>query len=178
VCQTLLVVVVAALLGAPAATAQVDPGRLVLRQADVPAGFRLQPRESGVRTNALESREAEARRLIARSGRRIGYQTRFDRAGRTIQSRADLCRNARGARVFLGAIDDEMRKGGIRGLVRLRVGLGGGGWLYTGRVEPAFVLVVWSYRRAFAGVVTTGLSRAATLALARKQQRRIADALR
>ena len=167
-----------ALLVAPLAAAQVDPGRLVLRGSDVPSGFRLDSGVSGVRTNAMESRAPVVRRLIARSGRTTGYQSRFDNEKRAIRSRADLFRRPGGARLFLEFFDEEMRKGGIAGLVRLRVRVGAGGWLYTGRSVAAFVLVVWRHDRVFGGLMTTGLSRARTIALARAQQRRIAAALR
>lgn len=171
---------VSALLAAPYAAAEVDPSRLVLRQADVPSGYRLDGRTSGVRTNESESRAgAEARRLIARSARTTGYETEFDgQGGFAIESRADLFRGARGARMFLDWLDAEMRKAGIAGVVRTRVGVGSGGWLYTGRTTAAFVLIAWRHDRVFAGVVATGLSKARVVALARVQQRRIASALR
>jgi hypothetical protein len=168
-----------ALVLAPVGAAEIDAGRLVLRQSDVPPGFRLDARQSGVRTNAAESRSGvAARRLIARSGRTTGYEVEFDRQELVIDARVDLFRRASGARMFLDWIEAEYRKAGVLGLVPTRAAIGAGGWVYAGRRGSAFVLVVWRYDRAFAGVVATGLSKPRTLALARTQQRRIAAALR
>jgi hypothetical protein len=161
-----------------AATADLDPRSLVLRQADVPAGFRLDRNGSGVRSNAEESAgQPEVRRMFARSGRVTGYEAAFDSAAAQLESRADVFRKPAGARLLLDWFDRELRMSGLRGLRRASIRIGAAGWVYAGPSPSPFVLVVWRYDRVFAGVVTRGLTRARTIALARAQQRRIAAAL-
>ena len=61
-----------------AAAAQVDPQLLVLRQADVPAGFALDREQSGVRTNESESKgDRRLPGLLRRWGRVTGYETEY-----------------------------------------------------------------------------------------------------
>lgn len=163
----------------PPASAAPSPQELVLRQGDVPAGFRLDPAESGVRSNA---REIEAtprlRPLFARWGRVTGYEVAFERKSDSseIDARADLFRRAAGARSLLAWYDRELRKASPVALRRDAVAIGSGGWVYTG---TAVTVVVWHSGRVFAGVSGAGeVTKARTLALARAQQRRIAAALR
>lgn len=166
-------------LAVPAAAARIDPATLVLSQADVPAGFRLDREGSGIRSNATEARND--RRLGAqfrRWGRVTGYEAEFDRADATISCRADLFATARGAREMFELFEREVAKSGILGLERTRIGLGAGGWVYGGGSAAAFVLVAWRDGRVFAGIAATGVSRKQTIALARTQQRRIAAALK
>jgi hypothetical protein len=172
-------VAAAALLSAPLAAAELDPGALVLRQSDVPAGFEVDRVQTGSRTNEQEAKsDPRAAALFERWGRVTGYEAGFDRGSASIDSRADLLRTAKGARMLLDFFELEMRKGGIKGLVRSRVRLGAEGWVYRGRSPFAFTVVAWRYKRVFAGVAGMGISRDGTLALARVQQRRIAAALR
>ncbi len=160
------------------AAADVAPKGLVLSQADVPAGFRLDPGGSGIRPNATESKgQPEVRRMFARAGRVTGYEVHFDRGPSTIESRADLFRRADGAQALFGWFVREVKFAGIAGLERSRAGVGAEGWVYTSRSMGAFTLVVWRYDRVFAGVVARGISRERTLTLARVQQRRIAATL-
>jgi len=167
-----------ALLCVPLAAAELDPSRLALAQADVPPGYRLDERTSGVRSNAMESKgKAEVQRLLARTGRTTGYEAEFDKRELRIESRIDVFRRAGGARIFLDWFEVEMRKAGVLGLTRSRARIGAGGWTYAGRAPSAFTLVVWRYDRVFGGVVATGLSKAQVFALARVQQRRMAAAL-
>ena len=173
------VVAAAALLSAPLAAAEIDPRALVLRQSDVPAGFVVDRGDTGLRTNEREAKsDPRASALFERWGRVTGYEAEFDRGSASISSRADLLRTAKGARMLLDFFELEMRKSGIKGLVRTRLRLGAEGWVYRGRSPFAFTVVAWRYGRVFAGVAGTGISRARTLALARVQQRRIAAALR
>ena len=163
----------------PAAAASgndVDPSKLVLRQTDLPTGFRVERAE--VRTNAEQARsDARAGRLFARWGRITGYDARFVRGTDGISSRADLLRAPAGARMLFDFFEGEVRKSGIKGLVRSRVRIGDHGSLYRARSPVAFAVVVWRHERVFAGVATTGVSRERALALARVQQRRIAAVL-
>ena len=64
----------AAVLAVPAGAAAVDPKALVLRQADVPDGFRVVPDQSGIRSNReLAKGGPEHRRQVERSGRVTGF---------------------------------------------------------------------------------------------------------
>jgi hypothetical protein len=161
------------------AAAGVAPKGLVLSQADLPAGFRLDRGGTGVRSNASESTgQPEVRRMFARSGRVTGYEAQFDRGLSTIESRADLFRRADGAQLLFRWFVREVKVAGITGLKRSRADVGAEGWLYTSPSMGTFTLVVWRHDRVFAGVVARGISRERTLTLARVQQRRIASALR
>lgn len=176
--RIVLGVATALALAVPAAAATIDPATLVLSQADVPAGFRLDREGSGVRSNAAEAKnDRELGAQLRRWGRVTGYEAEFDRADATLSCRADLFTSPRGAREMFELFEREVAKAGIRGLERTRIGLGAGGWVYGGGSAAAFVVVAWRDRRVFAGVAATGLSRRQTLALARVQQRRIAAAL-
>lgn len=161
----------------PAAAADVYPRALALHLADVPSGFTLDRARSGVRSNASEvSRHPELATLFARAGRVTGYSAEFRRGSAFIGSRADLLLRPQGARVLLAWYDREVRKGGVRGLERSRARVGAESWLFW---EPTseLALVAWRFRRVFAAVLGTDLTKEQTLALARAQQRRIAAAL-
>ena len=162
-----------------AAAAEVDPKALVLAPSDLPRGFVLDREESGLRTNADEAKDGrEARELIVRTGRVTGYEVTWSKRGATLDSRADLCRRAAGARVLLDFVEEGMQKSGIAGLRRAPASVGAESWIYFGSRPVAFTLVAWRYERVFAGIVAVGLTNAKTLELARKQQRRIVTALR
>jgi hypothetical protein len=166
-------------LPAAAATAKLDPSTLVLQSADVPAGFEVDPSETGLRTNAREAkREPSFRTLYRRWGRVTGYEVEFDGRRASIGSRADLMRTSQGAQLMLDWYALEVRKIGIRGFIRNEVTVGDEGWAYRSRTPAKFIIVTWRSGRVFAGLGTTGLSYERTLALARIQQRRIAAALR
>lgn len=170
-----LLVLVAAV---PAAAADVHPRALALRLADVPPGFEVDREKTGVRSNASELRRYPGLAgLFTRVGRVTGYSAEFRRGSAFIGSRVDLVRRSAGARVLLDWYDREIRKGGVRGLERTRGGIGSESWLFW---EPStkLTLVAWRYKRVFAAVLGTDLSREQTLGLARAQQRRIAFALR
>jgi hypothetical protein len=179
--RTLGVVLIALLLVIPAgAAATVDPKALVLAQSDLPAGYRLDRDESGLRTNERESKDGrEARELVVGSGRITGYEATWGKREILLDSRADLCRRPSGARILFDFVVREMRKSGIKGLRRAPAGVGAESWIYSGgdAQVSGFALVVWRYDRVFAGIVGVGLSRTLALELARKQQRRIARAL-
>ncbi len=166
----------AALLVAPALASEVDPKALVLGDRDVPKGFRVDPSESGVRTNALEAREhPESREPFERMRRVIGYQALYARGESRIEARSDLFRDAQGARDFLLLTEREWRKSGAKGLKRAPAGVGAEGWVYW---NSLYAVVYWRYSKVWSGVSGIGLGKARTLALARDQQRKIAAALR
>jgi hypothetical protein len=171
----------AALVAMPAGATSVHPGKLVAQEADVPAGVRLIAADSGRRTNRDEVRsDPRIARVEARAGRLDGYVAVYwDGAGRRVNSRADLYRRPGGARDVLAFADAELRKSGIRGLRRSRVKIGSEGWIYWGGLgDVAIAVIAWRHNRVFAAVATSGLPRSSTLAIARKQQRRIATVIR
>lgn len=169
-----LVALVALLAATAASAADVHPRRLALQQADLPEGFVLDRGESGVRTNAGEVRKhPELAQLFERVDRVTGYSVEFRKGTSFVGSRADLVERPEGARLLLDWYDNEVRKGGIAGLRRKRGGVGSSSWLYW-QESAKLTLVAWRYRRVFAAVLGTDLTREQTLALARAQQRRIA----
>jgi hypothetical protein len=176
--RLVLAVAVSAAVAVPALAAGIDPADLVLRQADVPAGFRVDRDDTGVQKNpAAFVGNREARALAARSGRVTGYEAKFDGDAAAIYSRADVFKTSAGARMVLRFFDREMRRSGIRGLKRSPSSIGAEAWVYGGRSPAMFTVVVWRHGRVWAGAAGMGVSRATTLALARAQERRIAAAL-
>lgn len=163
-----------------AAAAGLDPSALVLQRADVPAGFRVDRAQTGLRTNAREAQFGpQLPALFRRWGRLTGYQVEFDRDGQTIASRVDVFRSASGAAEFLVWYEREARKGGgLSGLRRSRLALGDGGWLYRSPLRAPFAVAIWREGRVFAGAVVSGLPPERLLGLARAQQRRIEAELR
>lgn len=176
-----IIVAALALLAVPASAAQIDPAELVLRQADVPAGFELDRAQSGLRSNASEIREHPETRVFVRWGRTTGYQAAYTRRTRkvgTIEARADVFRGTDGAHKLLLWIDRDLRKAGFAGQKRAAVDIGAEGWAHwAGGSGLDLSVVVWRQGRVFAGVMGLGLMKDRTLALARLQQRRIAAAL-
>jgi len=175
----LAVVVCCVFVAVPVSAGAVDPQALVLAKADVPAGFRVDPKETGLRSNDVEAQEFPATRsLFTRWKRVTGYQARYLRGSSTIEARVDLFRGADGARRMFEYVDLEARKAGLKGQKRARVGIGAEGWVHwVSSPTWKFNLVVWRHQRAFAGVMGSGISRDRTLALARAQQRRLAAVL-
>lgn len=171
-----------AVLVVPASAAQIDPAELVLRQADVPAGFELDRAESGLRSNASEIREHPETRVFVRWGRTTGYQAAYTRRTRkvgTIEARADVFRGTDGAHKLLVWVDRELRKAGFAGQKRERVDIGAEGWAHwAGGSGLDLSVVVWRHGRVFAGVMGLGLTKDQSLALARVHQRRIVAAFR
>ena len=171
----LVFVVLAAAL--PAGAATVDPKALVVGRADVPTGFRVDPDETGLRTNELEAREhPETRPLFRRLGRVTGYQARYENAAdASIEARVDLFRNANGAHGLHRWVVREMARSGIKGVVSKRLRLGSEGRMYSSKL---FVILYWRSGRAWSALAGFGVGESKTLAAARAQQRRIAAALR
>jgi len=166
----------AAVITATASAGDIDPTTLGLRQGDVPRGFRADPDDTGVRTNAQEIREfPESRPVITRFGRLTGYQAMFRRGSSRIQARADVFRTVGGARGFLAWIDLEWRKAGLAGQRRARAPIG-----TEGRISwspQGHAVVLWRHGHVFGGVLALGVGRDRALDLARAQERRIEAAL-
>lgn len=178
VMRLVLVATLFAALSGTAHGADLDPKALVLRNTDVPAGYRLDAARSGMKTNAEET-APRIRALLVRWGRVKGYQAGFRSGPKSLTSRVDLLRTSRGARSMLDWFTAEMRKAGIRGLERHRTGLGAEGWIYRGRVQAGgFAVIAWRHGRVFAGVAVSHLGPDRALALARLVERRIVTALR
>jgi hypothetical protein len=176
-----LAIVTLAAVGATAASAAlaVQPGSLVLRSADVPAGFVLDREASGIRTNADEGgSDRKSRALIARLGRITGYQSEWHRGAErdSIVSRADVFRTKDGARRYVDLAADSLRASGIKGLRKSVIRLGDEAYVFHGGPTGEIVWVVWRSGRVAGTVVGWGVQRAVTLSLSRTQQRRIAAA--
>jgi hypothetical protein len=163
-------------LALPAAAADVNPKALVLQPGDVSVP-RLVRQESGVQTNAaLSKNDPEARALIPRTGRITGYVNLYEyKDGRSLWSWADVLRKPSGARVLLAHTDREMLEPGT--FRRTSVDVGRQAWLYAKRTGEPTAVVAWRHGRVFAVMGAEGLSTGRVLALARIQQRRIANAL-
>lgn len=165
-------------LAAPAAAVDVAPRALVLRSADVPAGWAPARKETGLRTNEDEAgTDTKSRALIARLGRVTGYQAEWRRGAMdSLVSKADVFRSTGGARMYLDIASDGLRSSGIKGLRRSPAHIGDSGYVFHGGPNGTVAWVVWRSGAVTGTVVGWGMPRDTTLALARKQQRRIAAA--
>lgn len=171
-----LALLVACVVVLPASAASIQPWNLALAASDVPAGFRVDPGETGVRTNERDLREVpEARDRFGRRERLIGYQSMYRRGSARIESRSDVFRAADGAREMLSWVDLEARKAGFLRQRRASLSIGSGGFVHW--AGGAYTFVVWRQGRVFTGVFAEGISRSRTIALARAQARQIAREL-
>lgn len=176
--RCLLLAVVAFAAAIPTAAAGPDPRALVLAPADVPAGFRLVPDESGLRTNAQEAKDfPETRRYYRRWKRVTGYQALYEKKPAKLESRADVFRSRVGAEAMLSLTDREWRKSGVSGQRRASLAIGDRGVVYWLGGDLRMTLVLWREGRVFAGLQGIGLARDRTIALARRMQRGIAAEL-
>jgi hypothetical protein len=180
-----VMLVAAAVLATAASAATVDARLLVLRRADVPPGFGVDHDSSRYWPNAAVARSSpQVRKLLTSSGRSSGYTATYEKGTAAIVSAAHLFREGDGAHVFYSAEDAQQRavnadriKRGGRAYRRESVGLGDEASLYRSKETPKFTLLLWRTGRVVGSVSTWGLGRDRTVALARVQQRRIADAL-
>jgi len=170
----------AAVLAQTSGATSVAPGSLVLRQTDVPTGYRLNPNKSGNRTIAQDSVGYPALRSRFAKWRRLGgYQNQFDRDDDTIASRTEVFEGRSGARQMLTWVVSEMERQGVLHLHASSVALGDEGVAYFVAAQGLrTTIVLWRYRRVFSIVGAGGLERERVLGLARTQQRRVAAALR
>lgn len=160
------------------AAAAVDPRALVLGPDEVPAGFQLDPSDSGVRSNAAVARGQPARlKLFRRWGRLTGYYGTYERgASKKIEVFSDLFRGAGGARSMLRLTMKEWESLATSSQMRTPVALGHEGVVYSSSSD--FHVVLWRRGRVVSGFQGIGLPRPQTLGLARAQDRKIAAALR
>jgi hypothetical protein len=173
------------LVAAPALGAGLDPSKLVLTARDAPRGFVLDRDDSGVRTNEHEAEgNAKTRALIARMGRVTGYESEWEQEPhrsplRALLSRADVFRDAGGARMYVRFSSGQFARFGAKGLERRPVQIGEQGFVLSGGgAADGVVWVVWRSGRVAGSVAGWNVARDTVVTLARKQQRRIAAALR
>ena len=148
-------------LAAPAAAVDVAPRALVLRSADVPAGWAPAGKETGLRTNEDEAgTDTKSRALIARLGRVTGYQAEWRRGAMdSLVSRADVFRSTGGARMYLDIAADGLRSSGIKGLRRSPARIGDSGYVFHGGPNGTVAWVVWRSGAVTGTVVGWGLPR-------------------
>jgi hypothetical protein len=174
----ILALLVAAVVALPAGAAEFDPAMLVVGPADVPAGYRLVRSESGLRTNTAAAKEIpELARLFRKWGRVTGYQHIFDRGERSIEARVDLFRAPAGAASMLAWSGIQIYSSGTAGVRIRNAGIGTESLVASAASPSAETYAYWRHGRAWAALGGPGLTRATVLALAQKQQRRIAAAL-
>ena len=177
--------VCAAAITVPAAASNIDPQALVVRQADLQAGFVVDRELSRATTNESYVRNGLGR-LVARTGRLTGYHRGFRHRTskvKVVQAGVGVFRVPDGAQAMLSWQDAEQRRhnakrGVIQAYGRESVCIGTRGWVYWGGYPAYYVLVSWSSGSLHGYVVSWEIGRKATLALARLQQRRMAAALR
>jgi hypothetical protein len=176
----IVVAALAAAFAAAAGAAKLDPAALVLRQGDLPAGYRLDRAESGLRTNEIEGREhPELRAKFRAWGRVTGYQAAFEHGDAMVGSRADVFRSRVGPSNFLEWFVQELRKSTQLALQPVKAGLGDESLVYRWKLGgDNYTVVVWRFRGVFALVGAERMTRDRVLALARTQHRRIVAALR
>jgi hypothetical protein len=186
-----VVAVAAAIPAASAAHQAVDTKRMVLRLADLPRGFvQTEGRYISNRQAAKESPGKD----YAKLGRLMGYEAEFKRSGRPvvgvlrISSSANLYKTARAASASLAISEQAATKAPprVRRLsLRARVGDEAAVYLETiptNGFRIDIYTILWRSRSVLAFVAVGMLERTAdptrALALARREQRRIAAATR
>ena len=159
--------------------AAIDPAKLVLRQADVPASYHFNREKSGVRTLAQDAREYPQLRTKYRMwGHTAAYQVEFDHINDNVTSRVDLLRDRSGAR---GMLTWFVREANRQSQFHIRPSgfrLGDDGMLYWWKFQrEEFTIVLWRSGRVFSVVGGGGVAKRTVIALAREQQRRISAAV-
>jgi hypothetical protein len=166
----------------PASAASVDPRVFVLRQIDVPAHYEFDTENSLVLPAELAARNAEGRRVVVRAGYVNGYLASYlntdSSRWKHIVSVAFVFRRAEGAKMYLAWLDKFTRESNAG--QRSPVDIGAGGWMYVSRSRDTGTQVAWRSGRVVALVSCEWMTshRSLALAMAPKQQRRIAAALR
>jgi hypothetical protein len=178
-----LVVVLVALLAAPASAA-LDPGALVLREDDLPAGFRLVEDQSGVRPNAQRVRDTppEYRKLLAGWGRITGYQALYSRPRPSAQviSLVDVFRHRQDLVLLVERLERARKPGDPKATP---TSIGDEGWFTRtsfsrGSTRAQVSTVIWRQGRVLGTVVGVDVAHRTVLGLARRQEQRIARVLR
>jgi hypothetical protein len=160
-----------------ATAAGIEPRALVLQEGDLPPHYEFQPGSSGT-VRAVGAPDA-----LVRPGLKGGYYATYwgdSGSSKTIVSAAYVYRSASGSTAALAAVDRAARRNRPPSLARRPVRIGETGWLYTERTRDHGTSIVWRFGRVLA-IVNCSAPRGhekLALALARKQQRRVAAALR
>ena len=171
-----------AALALPASAANVNPRVFVLSRFDVPAHYEFDEDNSTILPGELASGYAGGRPVVARAGYVNGYLASYLNVDpprwHHVASAAFVFRRAEGARMYLAWFDEAFKK--HNATQRRTVDLGDAGWIYVSRSRDNGTHVAWRSGRVVALVLCEWMTphRALALAMARKQQRRIADALR
>lgn len=168
----------------PASAANINPRVFVLHASDVPAHYEFGTDDSFVLPRAFVARDAEGER-VARAGYVSGYLASYINTDppkwKGIVSAAFVFRRAEGARMFLALLDKWTRKetGEQYAGRRSNVDIGDGGWMYVARSRDTGTQVGWRSGRVVGLIVCHWMTphRALALAMAPKQQLRIAAAL-
>jgi len=184
--QLALLLISTAAFALPASAANVNPRVFVLSQSDVPAHYEFDKDNSTILPSELAAGWAGGRPVVARAGYLNGYVSSYLNVDgprwHHIASAAFVFRQAKGARLYLAWLDKHTREqtGEYDAGKRSTVDLGDAGWMYVARSRDTGTRVAWRSERVVALVNCEWMSahRALALAMARKQQRRIADALR
>ncbi len=179
--------ILAATLAVPASAANVSPIELVLRQIEVPPQYQLDEDNSFAIPNAYLAAKPEGRRIVARSGRLGGYYARYTNYGsaasprwRYVNSAADVFRRPDGAAVYLTWYEKQLRKELTGPMKRTSANIGTMARVYSSSSPDDGTVVIWRYSRVVAWVMCQEMTnhRRLAIALARKQQQRIAAAVR
>lgn len=184
---TVALIVAAATLAVPASAANVAPIDLVLRQIEVPPRYELDEDNSFAIPNAYLAAKPEGRRIVARTGRLGGYYARYTNYGSTgsphwryVNSAADVFRRPDGAMVYFAWFDRNIRQELTGPVKRTSVNIGTTARLYSSPSPDVGTVVIWRHSRVVAWLMCEEMTthRQLAIALARKQQQRIAAALR
>jgi hypothetical protein len=166
-----------------AAAASVNPRACVLRANDVPVSYLVDKDNSTDLPKELLGTDGDARRLLTRAGYVSGYRARYTDSARDrwryISSSAFVFRTATGARIFLAWLDKSIGRSSSTSLARSAIGLGEGGASYVSASREVGTSIAWRNGRVVAFVQCQQQTGHQSLAraLARKQQRRITNAL-
>lgn len=173
----LLLALASLLIAVPASAADLDPRAVALRASEVPDGYAIDRKLSGVVPNAELTSPSSLPAVVARSGRVSGYRRFFRHRSSldtVVVSGVDVFRRAAGAQVMLEWIDARQRQlSRSAGHRRENVGVGQVGWVYWKGAPDSYTAVLWGQGRLVGMVSSFGLGRAPTIELARKQQRRM-----
>ena len=179
-----------------AAHAAPNPSGLVLRLSDLPAGFKIDTKETGVFSNAraaISEHNPKDRANFKRWGRLTGYRAQFTRSARTgrfgslvrVTSRASLFKAPSGAAASFAEVPARC-SGGTAHTVSLGVTLGQRSFACSelqdvGVTTFRVYAVYWQQRRVEAALVLVwvegGIAASDAAALAKAQERHITAAL-
>jgi hypothetical protein len=169
-----------AVISQPAGAANTDPRAYVLRATEVPAHYFVDKDNTTLLSKRMLETDPASRRAVERSGFVTGYYSRYLNSDpprwRYIVSAAYLLRTPEGAKTFLSWMDKKLRAMGAQ---RHALHLGDAAFGYLSPAHVTGTWIVWRSGKVVALLscqLMTGHWNLA-VALAAKQQRRIAAAL-